>query len=137
MCQKDDEKWKQVLSKIRVCNHTLADIELIKTHEISEEESLKMIDTPHLFPTQDGVAEFNQAVLDRAPGQITVVTVIDSASTDITPAMQKLVLGAAQNKDVKSTGNLPYQLTVKKVCFMTLLQMLMLKMVWLMVLNAE
>ena len=28
--------------------------------------------------------------------------------------MQKLVLGAAQNKDVNSTGNLPYQLTVKE-----------------------
>ena len=39
MCQKDDNKWKQVLSKIRVCNHTIADIELIMTHEISEEES--------------------------------------------------------------------------------------------------
>ena len=51
MRQKDDDKWKQVLSKIRVCNHTLADIELITTCEISEEESLKMIDTPHLFPT--------------------------------------------------------------------------------------
>ena len=84
------------------------------THKISEEESLKMIDTPHLFPTQDGVEEFNQVVLQRTPGQITVVTAIDSASTDITAAMQKLVLGAAQNKDVNSMGNLPYQLTVKE-----------------------
>ena len=114
MRQKDDDKWKQVLSKIRVCNHTLADIELIMTHKISEEESLKMIDTPHLFPTRDGVAEFNQAVLQRTPGQITVVTAVDSAPTDITAAMQKLVLAAAQNKDVNSTGNLPYQLTVKE-----------------------
>ena len=84
------------------------------TCEISEEESLKMINTPHLFPTRDGVAEFNQAVLQRTPGQITVVTAIDSASTDITAAMQKLVLAAAQNKDVNSTGNLPYQLTLKE-----------------------
>ena len=84
------------------------------TREICEEESLKMIDTPHLFPTQDGVAEFNQAVLQRTPGQITVVTAIDSASTDISAAMQKLVLAAAQNKDVNSTGNLPYQLTLKE-----------------------
>ena len=113
MAKKLDE-WKQVLSKIRVCDHTLADIELIMTRKISEEESLKMIDTPHLFPTRDGVAEFNQVVLQRTPGQITVVTAIDSASTDITAAMQKLVLGAAQNKDVNSTGNLPYQLTVKE-----------------------
>ena len=114
MRQKDDDKWKQVLSKIRVCDHTLADIQLIVTREISEEESLKMIDTPHLFPTQDGVLEFNQVVLQRTPGQITVVTAIDSASTDITAAMQKLVLGAAQNKDINSTGNLPYQLNVKE-----------------------
>ena len=114
MRQKDDDKWKQVLSKIRVCDHTLADIELIMTRKISEEESLKMIDTPHLFPTRDGVAEFNQAVLHRTPGQITVVTAIDSASTDVTAAMQKLVLRAAQNKDVNSTGNLPYQLTIKE-----------------------
>ena len=114
MCQKDDNKWKQVLSKIQVCDHTLADTKLIMTCEISEEESLKMIDTPHLFPTGDCVVEFNQAVLQRTPGQITVVTAIASASTDMTAAMQKLVLGAAQNKDINSTGNLPYQLTVKE-----------------------
>ena len=42
------------------------------------------------------------------------MTAIDSASTDITAAMQKLVLGAAQNKDVNSAGNLPFQLTVKE-----------------------
>ena len=114
MRQKDDNEWKQVLRKIRVCDHTLADIELIMTRQISEGESLKMIDTPHLFPTRDGVAEFNQIVLQRTPGQITVVTAIDSASSDITAAMQKLVLGAAQNKDVNSMGNLPYQLTVKE-----------------------
>ena len=42
------------------------------------------------------------------------MTAIDSAFTGIKAAMQKLVLGAAQNKDVNSTGNLPYQLTVKE-----------------------
>ena len=42
------------------------------------------------------------------------MTAIDSASTDVTAAMQKLVLRAAQNKDVNSTGNLPYQLTIKE-----------------------
>ena len=51
MRQKDDNEWKQVLRKIRVCDHTLADIELIMTRQISEGESLKMIATPHLFPT--------------------------------------------------------------------------------------
>ena len=42
------------------------------------------------------------------------MTAIASASTDMTAAMQKLVLGTAQNKDINSTGNLPYQLTVKE-----------------------
>ena len=51
MHQKDDQEWKEVLSRIRVCDHTSADIELIMTRKISEEESLKMIDIPHLFPT--------------------------------------------------------------------------------------
>ena len=51
MCQKDDDEWKQVLSKIRVCNHTSTDIKLIMTCKILEEESLKMVDVPHLFPT--------------------------------------------------------------------------------------
>ena len=51
MCQKDDDEWKQVLSKIRICDHTSADIELIMTCKILEEESLRMIDIPHLFPT--------------------------------------------------------------------------------------
>ena len=51
MRQKDDDKWKQLLSKIRVCDHTSADIELIMTRKILEEESLRMVDIPHLFPT--------------------------------------------------------------------------------------
>ena len=114
MRQKDDDEWKQVLSRIRVCNHTAGDIKLIMTRKISEEESLMMVDIPHVFPTRDGVAEFNEAVLQRIPGKITIVTAIDSPPTDISSTMQKLVLAAAQNKDVNSTGNLPYQLLVKE-----------------------
>ena len=68
MRQKDDDKWKQLLSKIRVCDHTSADIELIMTRKILEEESLRMVDIPHLFPTRDGVAEFNETILQRTPG---------------------------------------------------------------------
>ena len=60
------------------------------------------------------MAEFNETVLQRTPGEITVVTAIDSPPTDITATMQKLVLAAAQNKDVNSTGNLPYQLNIKE-----------------------
>ena len=60
------------------------------------------------------MAEFNEIVLQRTPGEITVVTAIDSPPTDITATMQKLVLAAAQNKDVNSTGNLPYQLNIKE-----------------------
>ena len=114
MRQKDDDEWKQVLSEIRVCNHTSTNIKLIMTRKILEEESIRIVDIPHLFPTRDGVAEFNETVLQRTPGEITVVTAIDSPPTDITATMQKLVLAAAQNKDVNSTGNLPYQLNIKE-----------------------
>ena len=51
MCQKDYDEWKQVLSKIRTCDHTSADIDLIMTHKILKEESLRMVNIPHLFPT--------------------------------------------------------------------------------------
>ena len=114
MWQKNDDQWKEVLSRIRVCHHTLADIEFIMTRQISQEESIKMIDIPHLFPTRDGVAEFNETVLQRTPGEITIVTAIDAPPSDITAAMQKLILAAAQNKDINSTGNLPYELAVKE-----------------------
>ena len=60
------------------------------------------------------MAEFNDIVLQRTPGEITIVTAIDSPPTDITATMQKLVLAAAWNKDVNSTGNLPYQLNIKE-----------------------
>ena len=114
MRQKDDQEWKDVLSRIQVCDHTSADTELIMTRKISEAESLKMIDIPHLLPTRDGIAEFNEAVLQRTPGQITFVRAIDSPPSDIITSMQKLILAAAQNKDINSTGNLPYQLAVKE-----------------------
>ena len=70
MCQKDDDKWKQVLSKIRVYDHTSAYIELIMTRKILEEESLRMVNIPHLFPTRDGVAEFNEAILQTTAVQL-------------------------------------------------------------------
>ena len=90
MRQKNDDQWKEVLSRIRVCDHTSADIELIMTHQISQEESSKMIDIPHLFPTQDGVAEFNETVLQRTPGEITIVTAIDSPPSDISATNAKI-----------------------------------------------
>ena len=46
-----------------------------------------MIDIPHLFSTRDGVAEFNENVLQRIPGELTIVTAIDSPPSDITVAM--------------------------------------------------
>ena len=99
---------------MQVGNHTSADIQLIMTRQISQEESIEMIDIPHLFPTRDGVAEFNENVLQRTPGELTIVTAIDSPPSDTTVAMQKLILAAAQNKDLNSTGNLPYKLAVKE-----------------------
>ena len=72
MRQKNDGQWKKVLSRIRVGNHTSADIQLIMTCQISQEESIEMIDIPHLFPTCDGVAEFNENVLQRTPGELTI-----------------------------------------------------------------
>ena len=65
------------------------------THHISQQESIKMINIPHLFPTCDGVAEFNENVLQRTPGELTIVTAIDSPPSDITVAMQQLILAAA------------------------------------------
>ena len=53
-------------------------------------------------------------VLQRIPGELTIVTAIDSPPSGITVAMQKLILAAAQNKDLNSTGNLPYKLAVKE-----------------------
>ena len=53
------------------------------TREISQEESIKMIDIPYLFPTRDAVAEFNETVLQRTPGEVIVATAIDSPPADI------------------------------------------------------
>ena len=112
-----------MLSRIQVCNHTSADIDLIMTCQICQEESIALINIPHLFPTQDGVAEFNETVLQRTPAEMTIITAIDSPPSDITAVMQKLILAAAQNKDSNSTGNLITHLLSKKVYFMILLQM--------------
>ena len=84
------------------------------TRQISQEESIKMIDIPHLLPTRDGVAEFNETVLQRTPGEITTATAIDSPPSDITATMQKLILTTAQHKDINSTGNLPYKLAERR-----------------------
>ena len=41
-----------------------------------------MVDISHIFATCDGVEEFSQCMLQTAPGQLTVVTAIDSTPTD-------------------------------------------------------
>ena len=42
-----------------------------------------------------------------------IVEAMDSPPTDVTQNMQKAILAAAKNKDVNSTGNLPFTLTLK------------------------
>ena len=65
------------------------------------------------FPTKDSVINYNNTILEQSPGKSITITTIDSPPIDITHSMQEQVLIAAHKKDINSTGNLPYQLTIK------------------------
>ena len=72
-----------------------------------------MSDVPYFFPTWDSTTAYNEAVLKQSSQLTIIVEVMDTPPTDITQNMQKAILTAAKNKDVNSTGNLPFTLTLK------------------------
>ena len=72
-----------------------------------------MSDVPLFFPTQDSTTAYNEAMLKRSSQLTIIVEAMDSPPSDITQNMQKVILAAAKNKDVHSTGNLPFTLTLK------------------------
>ena len=86
---------------------------ILEKRKISNIESFRMSDVPHFFPTKDSVINYNNTVLEQSPGKSITITAIDSPPTDITHSMQEQVLIAARKKDINSTGNLPFQLTIK------------------------
>ena len=85
---------------------------ILEKHKISNIESFRMSDIPHFFPTKDSVINYNNTILEQSPGKSITITAIDSPPTDITHSMQEQVLTAARKKDINSTGNLPFQLTI-------------------------
>ena len=86
---------------------------ILEKCKISNIESFRMSDVPHFFPTKDSVINYNNTILEQSPGKSITITIIDSPPTDITHSMQEQVLIATRKKDINSTGNLPYQLTIK------------------------
>ena len=72
-----------------------------------------MSDVPHFFPTQDSTTAYNEAMMKQSSQLTIIVEAMDSPPTDITQNMQKAILAAAKNKDVNSTGNLPFTLALK------------------------
>ena len=113
MRQKDDQAYAELLNRLRKGDQTEEDMAILEKCKISNIESFRMSDVPHFFPTKDSVINYNNTVLEQSPGKSITITAIDSPPTDITHSMQEQVLIAAHKKDINSTGNLPFQLTIK------------------------
>ena len=106
-------KFAQLLNHLCIGEHTVADINLLKMCIISQDQSLVMSDVSHFFPTQDSSTAYNEAVLKHSSQLTIIAEVMDSFPTDTTQNMQKVILAEAKNKDVNSTGNLLFTLTLK------------------------
>ena len=113
MWQKEDKKFAQLLNHLYLGELTAADINLLKTCIITQDQSLVMSDVPHFFPTQDSTTAYNETMLKQSSQLTIIVEAMDSPPTDITQKMQKAILAAAKNKDVNSTGILPFTLTLE------------------------
>ena len=113
MWQKEDKKFAQLWNHLCIGEHTAADINLLKMCIISQEQSVVMSDVPHFFPTRDSTTAYNEAMLKQSSQLTIIVEAMDSPPTDITQNMKIAILAAAKNKDVNSTGNLPFTLTLK------------------------
>jgi len=114
MRQKDDQDFAKLLNRLRIGQHTQSDIRVLKSRLITQDESETMCGIPHFFPTRSQRDMYNERMMTKQEGFEITVTARDAAPSDQSASFQEKILEAAKNKkDVSSTGNLPYKLTLK------------------------
>ena len=65
MCQKDEKEFAELLKRPHIGKHTTADLNLLSSRTIMEEQSYQLSDIPHFFPTRKMVARYIDMILQN------------------------------------------------------------------------
>ena len=113
MRQQGDQIFAELLNRLRVGQHTVHDIQLLKECVITQEDADQKTGIPRFFPTRQKVIDFNEQLLQQSVNPPITIYAVDTPPTDVSRDVQKKILEAAKHKSLNATGNLPYIMTVK------------------------
>ena len=107
MRQKDDQKFAELLNRLRTGHQTKEDITLLKNTKVANKQLQNNSSIPHFYPTLEQVHLHNQKVTQNQKNFI-----IESKSTDILPSsiskfLEISINAAISKRKINHTGGLP------------------------------
>ena len=102
MRQKDDQKYAELLNRLREGNHTAADINELQKRMIRSSDPMYPLDAPHIFRTNAEVNSYNETVFNRAMTEKTSVRASSVVVGDVTDIVRQKTLKHLQ-EDQKYT----------------------------------
>ena len=107
MRQKDDQKFAELLNRLRTGHQTKDDITLLKNTKVTNKQLQNNSSIPHFYPTLEQVHLHNQKVTQNQKNFI-----IESKSTDILPSsiskfLEISINAAISKRKINHTGGLP------------------------------
>ena len=104
MRQKDDADFAHLLNRLRTGNHTVDDIDILKSRIISSENA-NIQSMPHLFVTNDAVDRHNADIFLSFPIDEKVeITAIDIAVGDVSKTVKTRILERVPKHHTKTMG---------------------------------
>ena len=89
MRQKDDQKYAELLNRLREGNHTAADIKELQKRMICSSDPMYPLDAPHIFRTNAEVNSYNETVFNRAITEKTSVQASSVVVGDVTDTVRQ------------------------------------------------
>ena len=112
MRQKDDHAFALLLNRLRECNHTDDDREMLRKQQIDcqSHEYNNLKDLPHLFCRKKDVFAHNTSILSNmAESNLVHIDAIDCISGALNKSLTQIILSRIP-KDASKTMNLPQKL---------------------------
>ena len=104
MCQKDDKEYAELLNRLHIGKHSTADLNLLLSRTIMEEQRDKLSDITHFSPQEKMVARYNDMILQNTVEHKITITAIDIPPNDISPKFGEQLHVAIGKQKAESTG---------------------------------
>jgi len=105
MRQKDDQQFANILNRLREGIHSQQDISVLENRLIKEQDTEKVSDVIHVYPTNDRVNEYNTTIYNRSVNEKIEVKAIDVVHGDMSTEAKEKIKDKISNKP-SETANL-------------------------------